>query len=184
MIEFVGNCCHIIDWNEIVESLSSQKPAYVGPRHRENDPIKGISEIAKSWNQAGYVIAADGGTAGWDMFFPERNFDQSIVETFSNFVGIKPVSAWISRVNPGMFAPWHWDANDSEEEYNKMPNMLRFSCHVSKPSPGHVFIVEDTCLYNQAQGNIYKWPSRKSFHGGANCGLTPKYLFNIFGSNL
>lgn len=184
MIKFVGNCSHLIDWNDVITTLVDQSPSYVGPRHREHDPIEGLSDIAKSWNKAGYTIAADGGTAGWDMFFPVENFDTSIVTTFSVFAGIEPVNAWISRVNPGMSAPWHWDANDAEEVYCNTPEMLRFSCHISRPNPGHVFIVDDICFYNQDQGNTYLWTSRKSYHAGGNCGLSPKYLFNIFGHKL
>lgn len=184
MIEFVGNCSHIIDWQEVVDDLTNQTPGYIGPRHREDDPIKGISDIALLWKNAGYKLLHENGTAGWDMFFPNVNFSESIVNKFSEFVGINPINAWISRVNPGMVAPWHWDANDNEEEYETIVGIKRFSCHISKPSPGHVFIVEDHCFYDQKQGDVYLWPSRKSWHGGANCGLVPKYLFNIFGNTL
>lgn len=184
MIKFIGNCSHIINWQEVVENLADQSPAYVGPRHRKDDPVQGISDIAELWDKAGYKLTENSGTAGWDMFFPKINFSESIVDKFSDFVGIDTVNAWISRVNPGMVSPWHWDANDNEEKYKLMPDMLRFSCHISRPSPGHIFIIEDQCFYNQEQGNIYQWPSRKSWHGGANCGLTPKYLFNIFGHKL
>jgi hypothetical protein len=181
MTEFVGNCNNIIDWESIVSSLILQPPSYIGPRHSETDDIIGISNISKSWNDAGYVLTSNGGSAGWGMYFAGDNFDKSIIEIFSNFVGINPINAWISCINPGQMAPWHWDANDYEEEYSKMLNMLRFSCHISKPSPGHVFIVDDLCLYNQRQGDTWKWSSRQSWHAGANCGIVPKFMFNIFG---
>jgi hypothetical protein len=181
MTKFIGNCGNIIDWQSIVDSLATQPPAYTGPRHRGTDEIIGIKEISKSWDTAGYRLAVDGGSAGWGMYFAGQHFEQSVVEKFAYFVGVEPVNAWISRVNPGAVAPWHWDANDAEEEYAKLPDMVRFSCHVSKPQPGHVSIIEDVCVYNQEQGNVWQWPSRKSWHAGANCGLAPKYLFNMFG---
>ena len=181
-MRFIGNCNDIINWQEIIDSLSTQTPAYVGPRHREDDPIIDIGTIAKQWKDAGYVLLADGGSAGWDMFFPESNFSDEVVKKFSDYVGIHAESARISRIHPGNCAPWHWDANDNEEQYSKMPEMIRFSCNISKPENGHIFIVEDFCLYNQEQGNVWQWPSRKSWHAGSNCGLVPKYLFNIFGT--
>jgi hypothetical protein len=184
MIKFIGNCSDIIDWDSVVESLDKQDPAYIGPRHRETDNIVGIREISKSWSDSGYMLASEGGSAGWGMYFAGQHFNHSVVEKFSSFVNIRPVNFWISKISPGMMAPWHWDANDSEEEYSKMPDMIRVSCHISRPSPGHVSIIDDVCLYNQEQGNTYQWPSRKSWHAGANCGLVPKYLFNIFGHQL
>lgn len=184
MTIFIGNCNHLIDWECIVVSLNSQPPAYIGPRHRSTDNIIGIKEIATQWDTAGHTISSNGGSAGWGMYFANQHFDQQIVDIFSKFVGITPVNAWISKILPGQMAPWHWDANDNEVEYALKPDMLRFSCHITKPSPGHISIIEDVCLYGQAQGNTYLWPSRKSWHAGANCGLTPKYLFNIFGTKL
>jgi hypothetical protein len=51
---------------------------------------------------------------------------------------------------------------------------------MSKPQFGHIFIVENNCLYNQEQGATYKWSGRKLWHAGTNCGLVPKYIFNIW----
>jgi hypothetical protein len=116
------------------------------------------------------------------MYLPINDFDKVIVDTFCNIVKIDCLSAWISRVRPGHFVPQHWDANDNEEVYNKIDNIVRFSCHISPPSFGHIFLLEDQLLYNQPQGTIVKWPSRTSWHGSFNIGLKNKYLFNIFGS--
>ena len=165
-----------------MDSLSTQTPGYVGPRHRADDDIMGISEVAAKWDAAGHVLIADGGTAGWDMFFPGVHFSQTIVDTFAEFINATEINCWVSRIQPGNMTPWHWDANDNEEEYRKMPNMIRCSCHVSPPTPGHALMLEEYCLYNQAQGNVWEWPDRTSWHGGINCGFTPKYLFNFFGT--
>jgi hypothetical protein len=59
-MKFVGNCNNIINWEDIVKTLLVQEPAFIGPRHRENDPVIGISEIAKLWNTAGYRLSVDG----------------------------------------------------------------------------------------------------------------------------
>jgi hypothetical protein len=183
-MRFYGNCKDIIDWNSIIVNLEKQEPAYVGPRHKLGDPIAGIDDISYKWKEAGYVLIKDGGSAGWDMFFPGINFDRSIVETFGKFAKIDPESAWISRVNPGCFAPWHWDANDNEELYSTLPEMNRFSCHISEHRPGQAFVVDNQCIYNYNQGDTYIWDSRRSWHAGSNFGYQPKYIFNIFGRPL
>lgn len=181
MSKLIGNCKHLIDWEKVVIKLANTESGYVGPRHSASDAIVGIDDITSKWNKAQYVLARDGGSVGWDMFFPETHFDKSVVDIFCNYVGIQSVSAWISRINPGMMAPLHWDINDRENEYATQKPMLRFSCHICKPHPGHCFIVDNTTLYNQEQGTVYQWQSRKSWHGGVNFGYMPKYLFNIFG---
>ena len=180
MVRFIGNTKNIINWKEVVDSLKDQIPAYVGPRHSKNDNIEGIKKMSELWNNAGYELISDGGNAGWDMFFPETNFSSSIVEKFSEFVNIEPLSCWISRIHPGNMTPWHWDCNDREEEYSKL-DTARFTCHISEPEAGHIVMIEDSCMYFQETGNVWKWPSRNSWHGGINCGLSDKYLFNFFG---
>lgn len=182
MTQFIGNCSDKINWDELIINLEKTNPSYIGPRHRAGDNIIGLDDISKKWEDAGYKTIECGGSSGWDMFLPGVSFSNNIIETFCNIVNITPHSAWISRLKPGMYAPPHWDANDEEERFSKIPDMVRFSCHVSRPADGHVFMIDDQVLYNQTQGNIYQWNSRKSWHGGANAGLTNKYLFNIFGN--
>ena len=182
MTKFIGNCNHIIDWNSVLQDVSNTTPAYSGPIHRIDDKVEGVCEIGVSWYIGGYTNAAEGGVAGWDMYHAGKQFDMMIVDQFAEYVKMDIVlETWISRILPGKMAPWHWDTNDKNVEYDSMNKLVRFSCHVSPPTPGHVFIIEDDCYYNQAQGNTYQWPSRRSWHAGANFGVTPKYLFNIFG---
>jgi hypothetical protein len=180
-LKYLGNTQQLINWQSVVEDLKNTKPGYVGPRHSKNDNIIGIREMAKKWKEAGHKLIADNGTSGWDMFFPKQHFDESIVTGFSDFVNADVISCWISVIHPGNMTPWHWDCNDNEEEYQKIKNIIRVTCNISKPQVGHVSMVEDECLYFQEQGNVWQWPDRTSWHGGINCGLTPKYLFNFFG---
>jgi hypothetical protein len=180
MTKFIGNTNHIINWQDVVDSLSQQEPGYVGPRHSSEDDIIGIREMAKLWDKAGFTLIKDGGNAGWDMFFPDIHFDRNIVNTFADYLNVTAVDCWISRVNPGNLTPWHWDCNDNEDEYRKM-NINRYSCNISKPAVGHAVMIEDDCITNQQQGNVWQWTSRTSWHGGVNFGFTPKYLLNFSG---
>jgi hypothetical protein len=205
MIERVG-ICDIIDWDKLILELSTVQivhraehellpeftewmpeiprnisPNNIGPKHKAGDPIPGLSPITDMWEAAGYKTPAEGGTVEWEMFFPGHNFDQSIVDTFAEYVGLEKVhSCWISRIWPGYFAPWHWDVNDDEARLSKEPTKPRWHCHMGKPAFGHVFIADDQCFYNQPQGTVYRWDSRSLWHAGTNCGLVPKYLFNIW----
>jgi hypothetical protein len=181
MISYLGNSSVVINWQELIDSLEIQEPAYVGPSHSRKDNIPGVHDVLDKWDQAGYVLQADGGTAGWDMFLPNRNFDQKIVDKFADFIGATSYnSAWVSRVNPGMVVPYHWDVHDHEEELSTMGNFKRWHCHMSKPGFGHAFFADNKCFYNQEQGSVHEWDDRKLWHGGTNCGLVPKYIFNFW----
>jgi hypothetical protein len=184
MKQYIGNCSDVIDWNSILQSLATQEPGYVGPRHKKGD-VKaiGIDDVATVWSNAGYVPIYNGGNAGWDMFLPGQNFSYDVVDKFAKFVGLDGcTNAWISRVNPGYVAPWHWDVTDDEATLDKKADIQRYHCHIQLPEStiGHTLILEDEFFYKEKQGAVYKWPSRKSWHGASNCGLTPLYLFNFW----
>jgi hypothetical protein len=182
MAKYVGNCSEVIDWNSVIAELENQVPAYIGPRHDQGHNVPGVEEVAGPLRAAGYKMGHEGGNAQWDMFFPGTNFDPKIVDIFLEFVGLDGyTNCWISRVKPGDVAPWHWDITDDEVTLAKeSKGMDRYHCHISPPTPGHILIVEDACLYLRRQGDTFKWPSRKSWHAGANAGLTPKYTFNLW----
>jgi hypothetical protein len=176
---YVG-ICDVIDWSELILSLESQMPAYVGPRHRVGDPAPGIDDLGAMWIAAGHKTVEEGGSARWDMFLPKVNFDEEIAFKFARWVGLDDyTNCWISRILPGHMAPWHWDVTDDENTL-KNKEHDRYHCHIGEPDPAHVLIVEGQCLHNQKQGSVYKWPSRQSWHCGLNGGMKPKYLFNFW----
>ena len=182
MIKFVGNCSHIIDWNAVIKCVDNTAPAYIGPRHDVGHKVEGVDEVAQPIRSAGYKFKAEGGNASWEMHFPGQQFPIEVAEKFMKFVGMGSyINCWISKVRPGDVAPWHWDITDDEKTLSAKGELRRFHCHIDIPRPGHILIVENDCFYNQEQGNVYQWPDRKSWHAGANAGLTPKYLFNIWG---
>ncbi len=181
MIKHIGNCSHIIDWNRVIQDLENRTPSYIGPSHKQGDSIPGLDQVTNIWDRAGFKTVKEGGTVGWDMFLSGIDFDSTIADKFAEFVGLEKYnSCWISRIHIGRFSPWHWDVHDNENDLSKRTDIKRFHCHIGKPAHGHVLIVEDKCFYNQPQGEIYQWPSRTSWHAGMNCGLIPKYLFNMW----
>jgi hypothetical protein len=186
MIKFLGNSRAIIDWDKVIAGLErcgheTHPGPFTGPTHKEGDDIPRLNECTELWKRNGYLAVEDGGTVQWDMFFPGVHFDQSIVDKFVEHYEIKQYeSAWISRVNPGRFAPIHWDVNDNEEHLLTLPDRLRWHSNISKPSFGHVFVVDNELFYNKEQGDVFQWDSRRYWHSGMNCGLVPKYQFNLW----
>lgn len=182
MIKFIGNCSHLIDWNKVISDIDNSDPTYIGPRHDVGMDVVGVDEVGIPIRNAGYKMKHEGGNASWGMYFPGKNFDIQVAEDFIKFIGMDSyINCWVSRVMPGDVAPWHWDITDDEDTLKVKTNIRRFHCHIDIPKPGHFFQVEDDVFHMEAQGNTYEWPSRKSWHAGANAGLTPKYLFNIWG---
>jgi len=181
MAEYIG-ICDTINWQNVVKDIENQAAAYIGPRHDVGDSVPGVEEVVGPLREAGYKQKSEGGNAAWDMFLPGTNFDEELIHQFMDYVGMTEyTNAWISRVLPGDVAPWHWDITDDEATLNAGKQLVRYHCHVSGPEDGHTIIVGDTCLYKQPQGAVWKWPERTSWHAGANAGLVPKYLFNIWG---
>jgi hypothetical protein len=186
MIKFLSNSSDIIDWDEVIAGLErcgheSHPGPFTGPSHKEGDDIPKLNEVIELWNRNGYKSVEEGGTVQWDMFFPGVHFDQSVVDKFCKKYGIEKYdSAWISRVHPGRFAPIHWDVNDNEEYYLSVPDRLRWHAHIGKPAFGHIFVVDNELLYGKEQGDVFLWSSRRLWHSGMNCGLVPKYTFNIW----
>jgi hypothetical protein len=180
MIKCIGNCSDI-DWDSVIADCVNSKPEYIGPSHSKHDNIPGLEEVSTLWEHAGYKTLKEGGTVGWNMYIPGKQFDQKVIDQFCKTFAIESYrTAWISEIKPGNFAPIHWDVNDDEEELKKLPPMVRYHCHIGKPKFGHVFIANNQSFYNQPQGETYKWADRKYWHAGSNCGLESKFILNLW----
>lgn len=176
-VSYIGNCKHI-NWDSVIADCANTAPAYIGPSHKRGDTVPGLDPILDMWDAAEYKTVAEGGTVGWDMFLPGQQFDQSVIDKFVEFFEIPSYkTAWISRINIGRFAPIHWDVHDDEAT---LGDSRRYHCHIGKTEWGHVFIAEDKCFYGEEQGSTYRWDSRRYWHAGTNCGITPKYLLNLW----
>lgn len=168
----MGNCKDLVDWNSIIKQIEIQE----GKCACKYLPVSDVAELKQMQKNLGNYPES---SIEWINYYPGKEFDQSVADAFGNFVGHpRMIKSWISRVNPGKTAPWHWDWDAEAEQYCKLGNPVRFTAMISEPAPGQVFIVEDHALYNEKQGDVHKWPDFKAYHGGANCGLVPKYNFN------
>lgn len=172
MIEFVGNCNNAINWSEIILLLEQQTPEYYGINFKLSTQ-KNNSKIIEDWKNCGFMFQENGGTIGWDIFVPEKNFDSKIVKTFKDYFKIKSyTNAWITRINVGMHIP---EYNEFSENDIATP---RWHCHMTADD-SCVMFVGDQILYNRLQGDTYQWGSNKTNFAFGNISFKPKYIFNI-----
>lgn len=179
MAKKLGNCASIVNLDEIVHQCQQNGPAFVAPLDRKFEDLSRNDPIVEIWKTK-YKLEKEGGTVGWDMFFPDFQFDKELLLPFLNFVNLKnPTALWVTRIRPGCFAPVHWDVRKNENELEGL-DFSRFHCHLCTHSNGHMFIVDDELIYDSEKGDIYQWNSRKSIHAGANFGLLPKWMIQAW----
>lgn len=174
-MKYIGNSTSAIDWNALLEQLS-----HVAGRGRGSDQPDDIHHnpkvqaLQKQWEEAGYK---DDQAVGW----LDYDVPQDIADKFADFLGVTAIGAWITCVPPGYVVPWHYDINDNEEAMLAKGEVLRYTCHISKPKFGQVLVLEDHAFHMEEQGNVYQWDNWQDWHGGMNMGLEPKFLFNFMG---
>lgn len=167
-------------WTEIIAHLDSKQGVEVTTdpsRWNLDNPEYLI--IYNQWIAADFNMSA----IKWINYYPGQHFDESITTDLADSLSISVHRAWISKINPGYFAPWHWDVDDNEEQYLTKGEIKRFSIFLSKQHPGHFFTTDEETFSNTQQGMIYQWKNYRSWHAGANAGLTPKYMLHLIGSN-
>ena len=170
-----GLCQHI-DWDHCIEQLSILKGIEVTTDpSRWNLNTSGYQEIYDIWQRANFNAAA----IKWTNYYPDQHFPNELPQQLANYLNVNIHRAWISRVDPGYCAPWHWDVDDNEQEYLKNGDIKRYSCFIEKPVHGHIFIIGDDYLYNQPQGTIVQWKNYKEWHSGINAGMSPKYMLHL-----
>ena len=136
-----------------------------------------FDDIISLWKSAGYTSDH----IEWINFYPEIHFNSCVVDEFAAEVGVTPIRAWISCIRPGKSAPWHQDIDDNMDEYLKLGELVRYTCHINEPSHGQLLLIEDEAFYMIPKGTITKWRSYDAWHGSSNCGFKNHYLFHLLG---
>lgn len=168
------NCSNIIDWKHVIDTLSgSGTQAYIKPDEWANK--KDYNEIHRLW------VDADMNIQGVKVTnYEPDSFDPSVITAMEKLLGLTHLESWISKIDPGCMAPYHWDF-DNELIAELGVNPQRISVHISEFAFGHVFIVEDKICYNYAVGDMVEFPTFRAWHAGANLGLKPKYMYHFVG---
>lgn len=175
---FLENTIEFIDWKNIINSLQSTSGVVIN-----DDPVKWnlknteYLKIRNKWQESNFNKHA----IGWINYYPKTHFDNNIVTEISKFLKINIHRAWISKVEPGFYAPWHWDIDDKEDEYLSFGNILRFSIFINESEPGQIFILGKDYFYNSFAGLTIKWHSYQEWHCGINASFSPKYMMHLVG---
>jgi len=169
----------MIHWNLVVTDLKTKSGITVSTDpSRWNLDNKDYLEIYNIWKQANFNIDA----IKWTNYYPNKDFSNNIVDYYVDRLKLKGCHrSWISRIDPGYFAPWHWDVDDHEEEYLKKGTIKRFSITIQDYVPGQMFILNDEVYINCKEGDVISWPSYKDWHSGINGSMTAKWMFHIIG---
>lgn len=177
--ELIGNTGSLVDWDNFIANLNEAdaKPTCMA---RSNDDFNLEVEFHR-WLKAANINWSN---VKWTDYNLEDT-TTSIVEDFSKLVNSKMLRCFISKVDPGVCIPSHWDESDVKY-YNiaKKENISRYVCFIQPPKAGHLLTVEDHCFYYVPQGSIYKWSNHFDFHSAANTGFESYYLFHFVGEDI
>lgn len=168
-----------LDWNSLLETINLQQGKSITISEKNwnlNNPE--YMKILESWKGADFNFQS----IGWINYYPGTHFKTSWVQKAQERLCLQGVHrSWISRINPGYYAPWHWDIDDNVEAYKQKGEILRYSIFIGHPNRCHVFVTETSCNTMQKQGTCIKWKSYDEWHAGMNAGLQPKFMFHIIG---
>lgn len=166
------------NWPAIIDSLKEGSDVTVDPTRWNLDNPE-YNKIHNTWKEANFNF----NTIKWTNYYPSVHFSEDVVNQQLKYLKIKHVHrAWVSKLDPGYMAPWHWDVDDNEEEYLKHGLITRYTIMIEKMEPGHILIVGNNHYYNQPKDTIIKWTNYKEWHSGINAGMKPSYMFHILGS--
>jgi hypothetical protein len=182
--DFLGTIFKI-EWNEVVSNLTSNKGVDITiDPSKWNLENKEYGNILKLWKDANFNENA----IKWTNYYPETHYSRNIDLEVCRYLRLDGCHrSWISRVDPGYFAPWHWDVDDNEAEYLKKGEIKRYSIFItgdnflSGGTLGHIFILGSDYLYQCPEGSIFKWHNHREWHAGINAGLRPKFIYHILG---
>lgn len=168
-----------VDWNELIKELETRSGVdlcYDSSHWKNSNDIK-YQQIKKTWDDCNFNKQS----VKWTNYYPDKDFSQSITDSVAKYLRVNIHRSWISRIDPGFCAPWHWDVDDNEERYLKLGIPKRYSILIGPPTLGHIFLLGNDYIYNVPQGSIFKWKNYKEWHSGVNVGMKPKWMFHLLG---
>ena len=167
------------DLSKTIADLSNRKGTVLTVDYDKWDKNDSqYNEIYKMWSDSNFNVNA----IKWTNYYPGIDFDQELVDDVAFYLRLEGVHrAWISRLDPGFYAPHHWDVDDNESQYLSNGYPLRYSIFLNNPILGHILIVGRDYLYQAPWGSIFKWKNYKEWHTGINGGFQPNYMLHILG---
>lgn len=171
------------DWNSIIDQMNNTETPLTVHRntpafeHQWNsDPL--YEKMYEMWKENNFNM----NSVKWRSYYPGVHFDGSVVEKIADFTGIKNIhSFWISRVDPGFFAPIHCDPFIDEIHDDEKGELKRYAIFITPSEAGHIFVLGRDYLYNFPVGTVIKWNHPNMLHIGINGSLKVKYMINVLG---
>lgn len=172
---FIYNCAAELDWKSIIQSIEYLPGAPITP---DRNKLTGVDyqNLFQLWDSCNFNY----NSAKWINYYA-KDYGNDVEKIFERIVKAKHVRSWISRIDPGYCAPWHWDIDNNENEYLKLGKLRRFTCFIGNSHPGHVSIINNTCMHLEKEGNIYEWSNYREWHAGVNAGTISKFQYNYLG---
>jgi hypothetical protein len=181
MSVYAGNFSKQVDWQSVIDHLEDSDPGdlFDGNITRvlmartateTEDQMTHEHGTLKRFIDNNFHIDA----LNWTNYRPGKHYGLEIGDTISKLVGGKYVTCMISKVPSGGVCGFHYDSN-----FNSDKPMKRYICFISPPAEGQVFILEKETFSNIPFGDCYCWDSLSQWHGAANVGFTPLYLYTI-----
>lgn len=176
-----------VDWDLLIESLGEPEQIHQ-PRTTDWPQWEAMEAdgnemtiVFKNWEDANFNM----GAINWCNYYSGSAFPNEITSKLATHLGLNGVHrSWISRLNPGTMAPWHFDGEDKVGKWLEKGTPRRFVCTISKPTHGHIFYLgkeEQDYFIASPQGTLFEWNYFREWHSGINAGLTPKYQFHLIG---
>jgi hypothetical protein len=190
MSKFVGNCSHIINWQEIIAHLEDSyepiikkaapeywleptilEPGYNGSKVERNTD----KDMCDDWVNARYCFES----AIWLVYRSGQHYSRQVEDIICQHLNIDLCWSVINKIDPGYTVPIHLDPDDDPSRGGD--KKVRFICQISPPSRGQVLLVADQAFTNLKVGDLYEWDHYLDQHSAANTGLIPVYYFSIEG---
>jgi len=158
-----------IDWVNIINNLNNGKEITAEPDIFDlNNPH--YMKIYNTWRDADFNM----NSVKWTNYY---NYGD-LTSVISSRLNVTPLRSWISRLDPGYIAPWHYDVDEREDEYITK-NAQRYSCFISENRPGHVTIIGDDLFSNIETGRLIKWNNRLEWHTSMCACMIPSYMYHL-----
>jgi hypothetical protein len=177
--KFICNTEHLINWDDLILNIEEEEvlPNLLARSNDDFDPTVSYHMQLKNAN-------INWSNVKWTDYNLE-NTKTDVVDKFSKLVNSRMLRCFISKIDPGVCVPTHWDEGDVRfyDSANK-ENFSRYICFIQDPAPGHMMVVENHCFHFMPKGAVYKWSNYTDFHSAANTGFKSYYLFHFLGEDM
>jgi hypothetical protein len=180
--EFIGYYLNI-NWDDVIDQcnksavpLPTFKNTPAEQTQWEDDPT--YNEMFSMWTENNF----NPDSIKWRSYRCNMHFDESVADSVASYLGLTTVhSCWISRVDPGFFAPLHCDPLIAKKTDPDKGEVKRYLITISPAEAGQIFILGKDHLYNLPVGTVIKWRDPGELHIGINGSMKSKYQFHILG---